>query len=163
MRKELIEEFANELQCAGDDEAAFDRVIKQYHEAYDMSDDEMQAASELVQAYYERQIERTRRNIQMLEEFPKGTTMIEAATIKAKQGDPWAQQYLDWRNSREQRLYCAMLEAAVDLHPRWERDGVTFRKLDDEAPEADELVEWLYKNHPQVARKIEAAVDAEAP
>jgi hypothetical protein len=43
----------------------------------------------------------------------------------------------------EWRLNEALADAAVDLHPGWQRIGDgEYRKLDDEAPEWAELIDW---------------------
>jgi hypothetical protein len=47
----------------------------------------------------------------------------EACRIKAAQGDPLAQKYIDWFNSRECRLEEALTEAAVAVHPGWRAEG----------------------------------------
>jgi hypothetical protein len=56
----------------------------------------------------------------------------------------------------------ALLIAAVDLHPGWVQDNpAVIRKLDPNAPAPFELIEWLYKHHPEVAKKIEAEIGLE--
>src|SRR5262249_32055222 len=86
----------------------------------------------------------------------------EACQIKAAQGDPIAQKYIDWFNSREYRLEEALTLAAVAVHPGWRAEGGgKFTKLDDTAPGlGGPLMEWFQKNHPKEAKRIEAEIAA---
>lgn len=83
----------------------------------------------------------------------------DAVAIKAAQGDPVALKWERHLNSRQHKLDTALLAAAVELHPAWRRnDDGTIEKIDDAAPEEAALVEWLYKDHPDRAREVEATV-----
>jgi hypothetical protein len=95
--------------------------------------------------------------------LPSNTTFKEACRIKAARGDALARRYLDSFNSRQCRLEDAMHEAAVERHPGWRAEGGgVLTKLDDKAPEWAELIEWFYKNFPDEARAVEAAIAKEA-
>ena len=95
----------------------------------------------------------------ILSGLPEGTTIEEACAIKAARGDAGARQLLARLNSREWRLGDALLKAAFDEHPSWVRigEGVVLR-LDPDAPEDDELIEWFQKNYPHQARAIERSI-----
>jgi hypothetical protein len=90
--------------------------------------------------------------------LPDGTAFEDACRIKAAQGDPSAQLWVRWFDSREYRLQSALIDAAARLHPLWHDNGGGQFTIDDGAPGEAELVEWLYKNHPREARAVEDAV-----
>jgi hypothetical protein len=63
-------------------------------------------------------------------------------------------------NSREYRIYKALFDAAVDVHPGWTRlkDPNGHFEKSDSAPEADDLIEWFQMTYPSEARAIEDAI-----
>src|SRR5258708_2901110 len=93
--------------------------------------------------------------------LPQHTSMHDAARIKAAQGDPLAQQLLEQFNSRERRLHYALVDAAAQMHPEWEKIGQGYRKIAGAPIEGDlalhQLVEWYQINYPLEARRIEAS------
>jgi hypothetical protein len=92
--------------------------------------------------------------------LPDGITFGEACRIKAAQGDPLAERYADFFNSKPYRLFIALCHAAVERHPGYRHTGKhSFRKIYPAAPDEDELVEWFQKTWPAEARAIEAAID----
>jgi hypothetical protein len=114
------------------------------------------------EAEFDRQMRRRAAAMKILEGLPTTVRFGEACRIKAAQGDPLAQQYLDYFNSREYRLHEGLNNAAVAVHPGWRANGEgRFLKLDDNAPEiGDPLIEWFQKNYPKEAKRIEAEIDA---
>jgi hypothetical protein len=97
----------------------------------------------------------------IFEGLPDGTTLAEAAKIKAAQGDPVALSYQAHANSSEYRIQCALWEAAVDAHPDWKKhNNRSYRwKGQGEAPSTDSMVDWFQLNHPAQAREIERAIE----
>lgn len=96
--------------------------------------------------------------------LPEGTTLQEAAEIKARGGDPLAIAWLAHQNSRASRLYHALFDAAVDTHPDWQRTAPGhYKKTGSPLREGDDhrLIDWFQTNHPREARAIEDAIDAE--
>jgi hypothetical protein len=59
------------------------------------------------------------------------------------------------------RIYreAALFEAATERHPGWHRLGVNASRIDDNAPDYPELLEWFRRSFPGEARAIEAHVD----
>jgi hypothetical protein len=98
--------------------------------------------------------------VAILAGLPEGTSLQEAAWIKAAQGDPVAAKWHAYFNSRECKLNEAIADAAMEKHPGWRvlPDGIS-EKLDDAAREPDGLIEWFYKTYPQEAREIERRID----
>jgi hypothetical protein len=119
---------------------------------------------EEAQAKHEAWKEQYTDSLMIFDGLPKDITFDEACRIEAERGDPLAQRYLDWLNSRSYRLSSALLDAAIERHPGYQHtdtDKHRWRKTDPAAPDEDELVEWFQKNYPREARAIEAAVDGE--
>jgi hypothetical protein len=112
-------------------------------------------------AKYERDKRFAEEAIQILKGLPEGTKLLEACKIKAAQGDPLAQRYLAFLNSRTYRTETALHKAAAAVHRGWQAnaDGSS-SKIDDAAPESAELIEWLYREHPEIAPQVEAAIEA---
>lgn len=73
------------------------------------------------QAEFDRQMKESNPAIEILSGLPKATTFYEACVIKAAQGHTLAQHALRQMNSREYRVHEALFDAAVDVHPGWER------------------------------------------
>jgi hypothetical protein len=93
--------------------------------------------------------------------LPPETTFKEAARIKAAQGDPLAQRIHAELTSPKARTQEALFYAAVKLHPEWKHlsEDEVLDKLADSTDMNDQwnaVVEWLYANHPKVARRIES-------
>lgn len=108
-------------------------------------------------AELERRATQRAAEVELFEGCPDGTTFRQACEIKAAQGNKLAQQYVSWWESRQYRIEDAILDAAIGAHPGWERGEQPghFKKLDDDAPDAEALIEWFYKNYPVQAREIE--------
>lgn len=93
--------------------------------------------------------------------LPSGTTLGDAARIKAEQGDPLAIAYLGHSNSRPARVLSALTNAALDAHPDFERTERGHRWLGKGEPPADiveRTVDWFQKNHPRESRAIESSI-----
>jgi hypothetical protein len=117
---------------------------------------EMSVAEFLAQAEeWQQEAERARAAAQLFEGLPKGITFEEACRIKAAQGSEFAQRSLAAMDSREHRVFEALFEAAVDLHPGWRRPDKERRY----APESRELVDWFQTTHPHEARNIEDSIE----
>jgi hypothetical protein len=125
---------------------------------FDEADRQKEFEWQEVKAQHARERQRIENAKHIFEGLPETVSFYEACQIKAARGDALAHQYLDYFNSREHRLETALTDAAVELHPGWHMEGKVMHK-DDDAPDVlhGELVEWLYKNHPDVAKRIERA------
>jgi hypothetical protein len=110
------------------------------------------------QAQAERELKQCDAEIEIFSGLPDGTTFYEACVIKAAQGHALAQYALRQMNSREHRVYDALFDAAVDVHPGWTRLKDGHFEKSDSAPEADDLIEWFQRTHPRKARTIEDAI-----
>jgi hypothetical protein len=98
---------------------------------------------------------------EILSGLPKETTFYEACRIEAAQGHALAKQALDHMDSRPARVFNALFDAAVDVHPGWKRlkkEG-QYSKHDQSAPEAHGLVEWFQTTYPHEARALEDAIE----
>ena len=67
----------------------------------------------------EQEAEQARLAARLFDGLPKGITFEEACSTKAAQGSEFAQKSLAAMASREHRVFEALFDAAVDLHPRW--------------------------------------------
>ena len=99
----------------------------------------------------------------IFEGLPKDTTFRVACHIKAAQGDPAAQRWVNLWNSPAYRIGNALLQAAIQRHPGWRTIGEGQYIQRKSAPGESELVEWFYKNHPAEARAIEQRFNTENP
>jgi hypothetical protein len=163
--KMTVQKLAGEFQRAYDrgerDRDSIHRAIEKYGPdltmaALDLYRERVNFDAAETVANNEREIAQLEQEQALLDGLPKGTTLDEAAKIRAAEGNPFAKRVLAELNSREYRLTSALFVAAVDLHPGWRNTGDGEFKKDKGAPEPPQLVEWLYKNHPEVARRIEA-------
>ncbi|MBV9978215.1 MAG: hypothetical protein JO105_22750 [Hyphomicrobiales bacterium] len=85
----------------------------------------------------------------------EGTALEEASA----RGELWAKRVLARRNTREGRLDNALLKAARNEHPGWERIGEDLAlQIHPDVPEDHELIEWFRKNYPHQARAIENSI-----
>jgi hypothetical protein len=94
--------------------------------------------------------------------MPRDMSFAEACRIKAAQANVAAQRWLQYWDSRAFRLGDALLTAALERHPGWISHGNGHCTQTKGAPDEEELVEWLYKNYPLVARDIERRFPPEA-
>ena len=70
----------------------------------------------------------------MLDGLPEGTKFDEAVAIKAKQGNAFAIQYLAMTNSKAYRVRTALFEAAINMHPDWQRSPHGFKWIGNDPP-----------------------------
>jgi hypothetical protein len=83
--------------------------------------------------------------------FPEKVRAI-GEKVRADQVQKWLRAddvEVDWR------LYCAGAEEHPGWELHWDRGP---RRIDDNAPSSNELVEWFVKNFPEKARAIESRV-----
>ncbi len=93
----------------------------------------------------------------LLDGMPKGTTLGQAAEIKARLGDPLAMAFLADINSSQVRIGEALWRAACEADPRWSKNGNGFKwKGEGEPPTGETMIEWFQMTHPGEARRIEA-------
>ncbi|KWV50481.1 hypothetical protein AS156_14240 [Bradyrhizobium macuxiense] len=97
---------------------------------------------------------------ELLDGMPKGTTVRQAAEIKAKRGDQLAIAFLAHINSPEVRIGEALWRAACEADPRWSKrgEGAYAWKGKGEPPSGEMMIEWFQTTHPTEARRIEAEV-----
>jgi hypothetical protein len=171
-RAKLAQELF-ELELTDDDEEENNRRMDAI--LGDLTEREAEAVWDLVEAMqaereaeYKAKAEHSKRMQKLFEGLPnaKDLTTMQAAEIKAAQGDAFAIKILRWFNSRDHRLYIALFRAAVDAHPDWinvEGKGARFIGKDDEMQSADALgdalIDWFQMNHPKRAKEIEASID----
>jgi hypothetical protein len=127
-----------------------------------LNDEDAATVHAICRALWEREKERTKKTIKLFDGLPRSTTLTEACRIKAAQGDQFARQYLDFLTSKEYRIFSALWDAAVKVHPGWSTEDSTVYRKEEWAPEGDELVEWYRENFPAEARAIEDAIGPEA-
>jgi hypothetical protein len=99
--------------------------------------------------------EQARLAARLFDGLPKGITFEEACSTKAAQGSEFAQKSLAAMASREHRVFEALFDAAVDLHPRWRQ----LKKERRYAPDCRALVEWFQTTHSHEARNIEDSIE----
>ena len=93
--------------------------------------------------------------------MPGSITVEEAARRKAGSGDPGAAQVLAYLESPAYRTSCAILDAAVDVHPEWSRTengdyrytGTSFGTEEDQDA-SGRLIDWFIDAHPAEAAAI---------
>ncbi|ODM79934.1 hypothetical protein A6452_24260 [Bradyrhizobium elkanii] len=96
----------------------------------------------------------------LLDDMPKGTTLRQAAEIKAKRGDPLAIAFLEEINSPVVRIGEALWRAACEADPRWSRIGAGFKwNGEGQPPSGAAMIEWFQMTHPTEARRIEAEIE----
>jgi hypothetical protein len=147
--EEIIETYGHEIA-----QAAFDEADRRD----DLDWEEAQAQHKAWKEQYA--------DAQMIfDGLPRDITFAEACRIKAERGDPLAQRYLNWLNSREYRLETALFDAAISKRPDlWQRrDNHVIKWLGDDGdgPSNEAVIEEFQKNYPAEARAIEAAIDAD--
>jgi hypothetical protein len=162
----LAEQYREAVRL-GNADAIVEEIIETYgHEiaqaAFDEADRRDDLDWEEAQAQHKAWKEQYADAMMIFDGLPKDITFAEACRIKAGRGDPLAQRYLNWLNSRSYRLWSALINAAIERHPGYQHTGKhSWRKIDPAAPDENELVEWFQKNYPAEARAIEAAIDAD--
>jgi hypothetical protein len=151
----------------GNADAIAEEIIDTYgHEiaqaAFDEADRRARLDWEEAQARYKAWQEQYADAQMIFDGLPKDISLAEACRIKAERGDPLAQRYLHWLNSRSYRLFSALYDAAIERHSGYQHTSKhSWRKIDPAAPDENELVEWFQKNYPAEARAIEAEIDAD--
>jgi len=98
---------------------------------------------------------------QLFDGLPSGTKLAEAARIKAAQGVPCGIRLHRFLTSRTYRLSTALVEAAMERHPDFERSDKlhVWQYLGDgDGPSETALTEWFQMTYPTEARAIEDAV-----
>ena len=96
----------------------------------------------------------------LFSDMPEGVTLLDAAEIKAAEGDAVAIALLADFNSDAMRLSVALTSAAAEAHQGWKlnSDG-SIKRTSDEGPYTPEaLADWFQMNHPREARDIEQRV-----
>jgi hypothetical protein len=90
----------------------------------------------------------------LFEGLPEGTTLAEAVSIKAAQGDPIALSYQSHNKGRTSEV--ALWEAAVAIHPRWQNQerGYSWNG-EGEPPSFVAMIDWFQTTYPREARAIE--------
>lgn len=88
-------------------------------------------------------------------------TFLEACRVGATAGDKEAATCLAALESPEARIRDALVEAAVEKHPDWRRDGKFIVGPDDEVGTAG-LIDWYRLNYSAEAAAIERGLAGEA-
>lgn len=117
-----------------------------------------QAQKEAEADEYLAEAETARLDLELFQGLPKGTSFRDAVAAKAAEGHPRALAYLAEWNDPRHHARMALLDAAVDAHPAWRREGgVYVQDPDIEGPSDDVgLVDWFQRTHPRNAAAIEA-------
>jgi hypothetical protein len=135
-------------------------TVDQYRRALDVWQAEIEVECEEATRKYEKDM----RDCEEAEHIFEGLVDVnfgEAVAIKAAQGDPIALKWQRAMATKESRTRSALLDATVDLHPDWSREGhiITWNGV-GVMPSEDQMLDWIQMNHPKIARAIEDAIEA---
>jgi hypothetical protein len=98
------------------------------------------------------------RVMEVVGELEPDQTVGEKLRIMAAAGDERARQILASWNTREARVRNALLDAAAERHPDWERAGNGWKYIGKGEPPRNMsvIVDWFQTTYPRDARRIEA-------
>jgi hypothetical protein len=168
----LVDQFREAVIQLDDDDgviALTDKLIETYgdeiaFEIFEEADRREKLDWEEAQAEHKAWQEQHADAQMIFDGLPRNLTFGEACRIKAGRGDPLAQRYLDFFNSRRYRVNTALFEAAVRKYPDLWRDNGDHSIAwlgKGEPPETHTVIDRFQMEYPAEAKAIEAAIDAE--